>query len=260
MMAKIIDTENNEAWHKVLYKVEYTMNNTRNRSTNECPSVMLFGVKQKGNSVDSLKENVIDPNNQTIRNLEEIRRNAQISQEKAQAYNNTYVKAKRKKPKVFAVGDYVVVKNFNSLQGASSKLIPKFKGPYVVSKVLDNDRYLIEDVENFQQSQIPYSGIWAVHNLKQWINSKSVAMSENELSEENDEDNEENIDIIPKNDVNKENENVNSTDNISVEKDKNEVVNNKIINKYGQSNIVTRSKSTSIRRSSMSERPSCSNM
>jgi len=34
----------------------------------------------------------------------------------------------------------------------SSKLIPKFKGPYVVSKVLDYDRYLIEDVENFQQS------------------------------------------------------------------------------------------------------------
>jgi len=62
------------------------------------------------------------------------------------------------------------VQNFNSQQGVSSKLIPKFIGPYVVSKVLHNDRYFIEDVDNFQQSQVPYSCIWAVHSMKPWLN------------------------------------------------------------------------------------------
>jgi len=64
-----------------------------------------------------------------------------------------------------------MIKNFASHVGVSKKLIPKCKGPYRVTKVLRNDRYVLEDVEGFQQSRLPYRGIWAVANIRPWINN-----------------------------------------------------------------------------------------
>jgi len=43
-----------------------------------------------------------------------------------------------------------MVKNFDSSVRVARKLIPKHKGPYVIDKVLRNDRYLIKDVEGFE--------------------------------------------------------------------------------------------------------------
>jgi len=64
-----------------------------------------------------------------------------------------------------------MIKNFDSHVGVSKKLIPKFKGPYRVTKVLRNDRYVLEDVEGFQQSRLPYKGVWAVATIRPWINN-----------------------------------------------------------------------------------------
>lgn len=65
-----------------------------------------------------------------------------------------------------------MVTNFDSHAGISRKLIPKFRGPYRVSKVLRNDRYLLEDVENFQQSRAPYKGVWSASNMKPWVKGR----------------------------------------------------------------------------------------
>lgn len=70
-----------------------------------------------------------------------------------------------------------MISNISSQVGASSKLIPKFKGPYKISKVLENDRYLVEDVEGFQQTQIPYKGVWSVTNLKPWYECRKTNVS-----------------------------------------------------------------------------------
>ena len=56
------------------------------------------------------------------------------------------------------------------IQEVARKLIPKFKGPYRISTVLKNDRFMLEDVEGFQQSRTPYIAVWAVGNIKPWIN------------------------------------------------------------------------------------------
>nr|CAI5854752.1 unnamed protein product [Callosobruchus analis] len=49
------------------------------------------------------------------------------------------------------------------------KLIPKYKGPYEITKVLDNDRYVVTDVENFQITQKPFEGICSPDNMKLWL-------------------------------------------------------------------------------------------
>ena len=47
-------------------------------------------------------------------------------------------------------------------------MIPRWKGPYEIVKVLRYDRYVIKDIENFQVTQRPYTGTWEACHLKPW--------------------------------------------------------------------------------------------
>lgn len=132
----------------------------------EHPSVMLFGVNQKGNVLDGIKENIME---EDYRNVEEVRDKAHEKEVQAQAYNELLVNRRRKCPVAYKKGDYVVIKNFDVSTGVARKLIPKYKGPYKITEVLENDRYILEDVDGFQQSRIPYKGTWAAHNIKHWF-------------------------------------------------------------------------------------------
>lgn len=174
MIAKLSDSEKGLHWDNVVETVEFCINNTIHRSINEYPSRMLFGVVQKGRVLDTLRENLIDfeQGNGQKADLGKIRRDACRAQGKLQAYNKNYVDLRRKTPTKYERDDYVMVRNFDSQTGPSRKLMPKFKGPYRISKVLRNDRYVLEDVEGFQRSRTPYSGVWAVGNLRPWFNSR----------------------------------------------------------------------------------------
>jgi len=62
-----------------------------------------------------------------------------------------------------------MIRNFDSTPGVSKKLIPVFKGPYEVSKVLRNNRYLIADIDGFQNTRKPYLGTWKPANMRPWL-------------------------------------------------------------------------------------------
>lgn len=173
MISKLVDEEKKIYWDKTLDTVEFAINNTVQRTIGEHPSVMLFGTNQRGQVLDSLRENIID--NEQVQgdiNREKIRDEAEAKQSRSQSYNKQYVDSHRLPSKQYKLGAYVMVKNFDSRTGISSKLIPKYRGPYKITKILENDRYLIEDVEGMQQTQIPYKGIWAVANIKPWLNEE----------------------------------------------------------------------------------------
>lgn len=53
--------------------------------------------------------------------------------------------------------------------GIDKKLIPKFRGPNEVKKVLDKDRYVVEDIERFQLTRVPFSEIVGPDQMKPWI-------------------------------------------------------------------------------------------
>ncbi|GJQ70927.1 hypothetical protein Trydic_g844 [Trypoxylus dichotomus] len=68
----------------------------------------------------------------------------------------------------YQIGDHVVIKNFDNTPGVNKKLIPTFKRPYVVKKVLPIDRYAIGDPPDFQNTQIPFDGVVDSNNMKAW--------------------------------------------------------------------------------------------
>ena len=83
----------------------------------------------------------------------------------AQEYNTQYFNERHKNPHQYQEGDYVMIRNFDSTSAAAKT----FKGPYVIRKVLRNDRYIVADIESFQTPQRQYQGVWEAKNMRQWV-------------------------------------------------------------------------------------------
>lgn len=60
-----------------------------------------------------------------------------------------------KKPSVYNVGDYVLIKKPIAKSGEDNKFKQKFRGPYIVDKVLGSNRYRIKDIPGFTIIQTP---------------------------------------------------------------------------------------------------------
>lgn len=167
-LAKLSDPTNGKIWFKMLSDVEFSLNNVVHSVTGITPSKLLFGVNQRGKTVDYIAEQLEENTHDEDRNMERIRTEASEKISKAQEYNKKYFDGKRKKPYQYEVDDLVVIRNFDSTVGSARKLIPQYKGPYRVIKKLRNDRYVLSDLENFQVTQKPYVGTWEVSNMKPW--------------------------------------------------------------------------------------------
>lgn len=158
-------TDEPDKWDKYLSDTEFAMNNTKCRTTGETPSRLLFGIDQLGQVNDNIRL-VLEHLHEDERDLATIRElaseNIRKSQEQQQAYYNSKHKASHK----YDVGDFVMIRNTDTSVGTNKKLIPKFRGPYVIKKVLEQDRYLIEDIEGQQLTQRPYSSILGPDQLK----------------------------------------------------------------------------------------------
>lgn len=154
-----------EKWDEFLLEVEYSINNTVCRSIKETPSRLLFGINQRGKLIDNLQD-VINLSDNEDRNLEEIRRESTEQQIRTQNQNKQYFDKKRKEARNYEVGDKVMITNHDVTPGVNKKLIPKFKGPYEVVKKIDNDRYLVRDIEGFQVTSRPFQGFFHPSQMK----------------------------------------------------------------------------------------------
>lgn len=78
-----------------------------------------------------------------------------------------------------------MIRNIDVTPGVNKKLIPKYKGPYRVSKVLNKNRYMVRDVPNFQASNKPYNSIMSPDRMKPWITIEaSNDVQDNEISDD----------------------------------------------------------------------------
>ena len=112
---------------------------------------------------------LLDPYSDDDRDLVAIRKRATNAIANNQCANETYYNNKRKRAKTYEEGDYVMICNTDVTPGVNKKLIPKFKGPYVVKTVLDHDRYIVSDIEGFQVTQLPYTGTVSADHMKMYI-------------------------------------------------------------------------------------------
>lgn len=92
----------------------------------------------------------------------------QIIPKKSQDYNKTYFDKHHVKPREFKEGDYVMIGKNDSTTGMSKKIIPKMKEPLVISEVLENDRYVVEDIEGFQPGRNAYCGKIEGRNIRMY--------------------------------------------------------------------------------------------
>lgn len=76
--------------------------------------------------------------------------------------------AHRKQAPVYEVGNLVLVRREAAATGQSRKLTAKYKGPYLVAKVYEHDRYLLTDVPGAARTQRPFHQVYAADRIKRW--------------------------------------------------------------------------------------------
>ncbi|XP_036344292.1 uncharacterized protein LOC118753520 [Rhagoletis pomonella] len=76
--------------------------------------------------------------------------------------------AQHSSPKIYHEGNLVLTTNEPASTGTSRKLDPHYKDPFVITKVLPNDRYVVEDLPHAERSQRHYTSIFASDQLKPW--------------------------------------------------------------------------------------------
>lgn len=126
-----------------------------------------------GDVNDELRH-VLEEINENRFDLVGIREKASEQITKTQNKSEEQYNASKKDPVKYNVGDYVMIKKVDVTVGVNKKLIPKFKGPYVVRKVLDVDRYVVGDIEGNQVTQRPYEGTIGPDQMKMWIKMPGV--------------------------------------------------------------------------------------
>lgn len=173
MLGKLTNPINHADWSRLLSRVEYAINNLVHSSTGKTPSKLLFGVSQRGPEVDELTE-LLESRQDPLcpRDLDALRDSADKSIKKSQNRNEIQYAKRSIPPHQYAEGDFVVIRNVDTTIGTNKKLIPKYRGPYVIHKVLNNDRYVISDIENCQVTQIPYNGVLEAARLKLWVKAR----------------------------------------------------------------------------------------
>lgn len=152
--------------------MEYAVNNTVHATTRLSPSLLLFGAEQRGPIVDEMTEYLETKQmNSYSGNASQMREKASEGIIKSQAYNLKYFNEHHKSPEQFEEGEYVVIKNVDNSVEKNKKLIQKYRGPYMIKQKLGHDRYVVEDLEGFQVTQIPYSNVLDSSRIKRWLDS-----------------------------------------------------------------------------------------
>lgn len=156
-------------WEQVLGKIQWGLNNTLNKGIGKIPSEALFCMRPLNRGEGMLGETIIqtrqnDKETELIRS--EISEHIESDQLKQQArFNQT-----RKKANVYSEGDLVkILKPLPGNDGKSRKLLPKYTGPFRITKVLPNDRYEVSSIPGSNISRGKYTNVWSVDRIQPWI-------------------------------------------------------------------------------------------
>lgn len=174
-LKKII--EEPKKWNSALNVVRYVINNTYHSSLKASPSKMFFGYDQRGHADAKLVEylNKIAGVELSCENEREIiQKLALEATNKIQSYNKSYYDSKHIKPTQYKEGDFVLIRNNVCKPGENRKFKPDYKGPYIVAKVLKNNRYVVKDIPGFNVSSRPYNSILSPDRMKFWKKSEKI--------------------------------------------------------------------------------------
>lgn len=123
MLGKLTDPINHADWCKRLLEVEYAVNNSVHSTCRNTPSRLLFGVEQRGVTVDEFTEyfqaKICSDDG---RDLISIRQSAADAIEARQRYELKRLSANSTECKNYEVGDYVIIRNIDTTVGVNKNL------------------------------------------------------------------------------------------------------------------------------------------
>ncbi|KAL4714216.1 hypothetical protein ACJJTC_018366, partial [Scirpophaga incertulas] len=137
----IIENDANKVWRDELDEVQLALNSTTSRVTGFTPTELMFGIRAQSLGLSQISPNSDPPPRADLETLRNHASNNIIKTAKSQVEHFNQGKAT---VRPFEKGDYVFIKASERNQ---TKLARKFKGPFEIIKVLDNDRYVLKSID-----------------------------------------------------------------------------------------------------------------
>lgn len=181
MIATMCKQADNKDWDNFVGIVQYSLNNTYHRTIKTTPFKLLLSYSPRNVSGGVLEDVLRQQNSDHIDNVRELALKSIIEEQNKQKH--AYDKA-RCEATTYYPGDYIMIKRVTMPEsGKSSKLLPHYKGPYIITEVLPNDRYRISDIPGMQRTQKRYEGVVAVDQMKR------ILTPDDEVSEDHEDAN-----------------------------------------------------------------------
>jgi len=144
-----------QEWKSVIGKAQFVINNTLHKAINATPSKILLGYDCKNIQDEKLREIInslrgVDETFCEVR--QQARKLAQTVNRKMQEYNKQQYDKHHKKCTRYKEGDLVMVRVTQNKPGVNKKLIPKYKGPYQIKKILKKNRFVVVDIPGYIRS------------------------------------------------------------------------------------------------------------
>lgn len=176
LAAIMSSTDEETRWDEAVHRVKWGINNSVSSATNTTPYETFFGYRPRGVNDAFLTSEVCDDEGVDVHKLRKDVSQTIVNKQRAQ---KQLYDAKRSNPKPYDVGQHVLIQRPKiSNAGMSRKLEPRYKGPFIVTKVLDHDRYVVKDMPGAKRSRTAYVGICPSDKMKPF----STKVSSDEIS------------------------------------------------------------------------------
>lgn len=163
-------TDENKEWDSKIPTIQWSINSQPNSTSKFTPNELIFNFNPRDVSCNRIIQALSDEPNlegtlQDKREQAAANINAQREKWKLR-YDTRHVK-----PTQYKEGDLVVIDCVPQATGQSHKLDPKYKGPYIITRTLGNDRYLVEDLPDLSLTQRRYCNVMSNDHMKPWCYS-----------------------------------------------------------------------------------------
>lgn len=145
-----VETSKDRSWQDALGEIQLAMNSTVNRVTKATPLELLIGKVARPLNLMAMNDD------ETNVDLEVTREQAARNIETSAGYDKARFDKTKASVTRFNLGDFVLMKNEERNQ---TKLDPKFKGPFKIIQVLDNDRYMLKSLTSNRTYKFPHDRV-----------------------------------------------------------------------------------------------------
>ncbi|XP_011699344.1 PREDICTED: uncharacterized protein LOC105456757 [Wasmannia auropunctata] len=186
-------------WDEYVGGIQLAINTTTNETTGKSSSELLFGCKLI-NASENIISDVIYATKHRVSSddLAKMRTEANERIQRQQNIAEKRFNKQRRAPTPYKVGDLVRIERTptdQAMLGQPKKLVARFQGPYRITKILPNDRFLVEDTPITRRGNKRYENVVAIDKLHPWLNFNDSASddSNSEYNQENGKESEQSM-------------------------------------------------------------------